>query len=224
MHLSIIAKAPVAGRVKTRLCPPCTPDEAARVAAASLADTFAAAEAVAAATNARRVLLLDGDPQDWMPSTFHTVRQRGVGLAQRLCNGFIDLGPGVIVGMETPHVVPALADAIECARRGIDSIGLALDGGYWMIGLSAKSAESADDLFQNVAMSATNTGCSQLRRMHALGCRVRLLPTARDLDTADDLRAVARSGRAGQLPFVANDVLTGHWGCTSTVTYSDRGS
>lgn len=207
MHVTIIAKAPVAGLVKTRLCPPCTFEQAARVAAASLADTFTAAEKVAEATRARRVLLLDGDRLDWMPAAFETVNQRGDGLAERLCNGFLDLGPGVIVGMETPHVVSALADALEFARRGIDSIGLALDGGYWMIGLCAESAAISPDLFQNVAMSATNTGASQLRRMHALGCRVRLLPTARDLDTVDDLRAVAKSGRGGMLPSVAEEVL-----------------
>lgn len=207
MHLTIIAKAPVAGRVKTRLSPPCTHEQAARVAAASLADTFAAVEDVAEAAGARRILLLDGDHQDWMPSSFQTVQQRGDGLAQRLGNGFVDLGAGVIVGMETPHVVPALADAIASARRGIDSIGLALDGGYWMIGLCAESARIAGEVFRNIEMSATNTGLSQLRRMHALGCRVRLLPTARDLDTADDLRAVATSGRGGLLPVIAQDVL-----------------
>ena len=70
MHLSIIAKAPIAGKVKTRLCPPCTFEQAATVAAASLADTFAAADTVAAATGRGRVLLLDGDRQDWMPSMF----------------------------------------------------------------------------------------------------------------------------------------------------------
>ena len=207
MHVTIIAKAPVAGLVKTRLCPPCTFEQAARVAAASLADTFTAAEEVAAATGARRVVLLDGARQEWMPAAFEIVNQRGDGLAERLCNGFLDLGPGVIVGMETPHVVPALADALEFARRGIDSIGLALDGGYWMIGLSARSSEIAHDLFQNVDMSASNTGASQLGRMHALGCRVHLLPTARDLDTVDDLRAVAKSGRGGMLPAVAEEVL-----------------
>ena len=113
MHVTIIAKAPVAGEVKTRLCPPCTPEQAARIAAAALADTFAAVEEVAAATGARRVLLLDGALQDWMPTTFEVVSQRGDGLEQRLCNGFVDLGPGVIVGMETPHVVSALAGAID---------------------------------------------------------------------------------------------------------------
>jgi uncharacterized protein len=207
MHVTIIAKAPVAGKVKTRLCPPCTPEQAARVAAAALADTFAAVDEVAAATGARRVLLLHGASQDWMPTTFEVVAQRGDGLAQRLCNGFLDLGPGVIVGMETPHVVPALAGAIEAARCGVDTVGLALDGGYWMIGLCAESAAMADDLFDGAAISATHTGLSQIRRMHAHGRRVRLLPTARDLDTVDDLQAVARRGGGGTLAVVAAEVL-----------------
>ena len=38
--LLVMAKAPVPGRVKTRLCPPCTPDEAAAIAAAAIADTL----------------------------------------------------------------------------------------------------------------------------------------------------------------------------------------
>ena len=41
-HVLVMAKAPVPGRVKTRLCPPLTPDEAAEIAAAALADTLAA--------------------------------------------------------------------------------------------------------------------------------------------------------------------------------------
>ena len=124
-----------------------------------------------------------------------------------MCNGFVDLGPGVIVGMETPHVVSALAGAIEAARCGVDTIGLALDGGYWMIGLCAESAAMAPDLFEGVAMSATHTGLSQIGRLHAHGRRVRLLPIARDLDTVEDLKAVVVSGRGGALAAVAADVL-----------------
>ena len=40
MNLIVIAKAPVAGRAKTRLCPPCTPQQAADLAEAALADTL----------------------------------------------------------------------------------------------------------------------------------------------------------------------------------------
>ena len=207
MHVTVIAKAPVPGQVKTRLSPPCTPEQAAEVAAAALADTLAAVDDVARITGARRVLLLDGDHQDWMPPEFDVIAQRGDGLEERLCNGFLDLGAGVIIGMETPHVAAHLADAIAAAHRGVDSIGLATDGGYWMIGLCASSAGLAHDVFDGMPMSSAHTGLAQLRRLHALGRQVRLLPMARDLDTFDDLQAVANSGRGGNLATVAARVL-----------------
>lgn len=173
------------------------------MAAAALADTLAAVDDVARATAARRVLLLDGDRQNWMSAAFEVVAQRGAGLEQRLCNGFVDLGPGVIIGMETPHVAAALTSAVAAARRGVDSIGLATDGGYWMIGLCAASAAIANELFDGIPMSSTHTGLAQLRRLQAHGRQVQLLPMARDLDTFDDLRAVAESGRTGSLAAVA---------------------
>ena len=206
LHVTIIAKAPVAGQVKTRLCPPCTPTQAAAVAAAALADTFAAVRAIAARTGARPLLLLDGEAQPWMPHDFDIVAQRGDGLEQRLANGFRDLGPGVIAGMETPHVIHHLADALVWLDRGYDAMGLAVDGGYWAIGLAAASTQRAAAVFDGVPMSRSDTGLAQLRRLHRLGRSVRMLPIARDLDDIDDLRAVAESGRPGTLCAVARDL------------------
>jgi len=142
-----------------------------------------------------------------MPPAFEVVNQRGDGLEERLCNGFRDLGPGVIVGMETPHVVPFVADAVRWARRGVDTIGLATDGGYWMIGLCTETIGIVDELFRELPMSRSHTGLAQLRRLHAHGRSVRLLPMARDLDTIADLRAVADSGRSGELVAAAVAVL-----------------
>ena len=135
------------------------------------------------------------------------IAQRGNGLEERLCNGFLDLGPGVSIGMETPHVAGELADAVRAARRGIDSMGLATDGGYWMIGLCEASAKRAAEIFTDIPMSTSYTGLAQLQRLHALGSRVRLLPMARDLDTIDDLRAVADSERTGELADLARALL-----------------
>lgn len=64
MHLTIIAKTPEPGRVKTRLCPSCTAKQAAEIAAAALADTVDAIDATVGVSPwvglVRRVLLLDG--------------------------------------------------------------------------------------------------------------------------------------------------------------------
>src|SRR5437762_2879352 len=72
--LAVIAKAPQPGRVKTRLCPPCTPLQAAALARAALADTLAAVRATPAP---RRVLVLDGV---WAAGGLEVVAQRGDGL------------------------------------------------------------------------------------------------------------------------------------------------
>ncbi|GFE18349.1 hypothetical protein Sgleb_63960 [Streptomyces glebosus] len=57
--LLVIAKEPVPGRVKTRLTPPYTPQEAAALAEAALADTL---HTVLKVPVRRRVLVLDGVP------------------------------------------------------------------------------------------------------------------------------------------------------------------
>ena len=69
--LLILAKAPVAGRVKTRLCPPCSPEQAATLAEAAIVDTLAAAVAT---PGVRPVLVLDGVPGDWVPNGLEIVQ------------------------------------------------------------------------------------------------------------------------------------------------------
>ena len=111
--LVVIAKAPVAGRSKTRLTPPCTPDEAALLARAALQDTL---DAVAATPAARRVCVLEGEPGDWLPEGFEVIAQRGDGLDERLAHAFADVGePAVLIGMDTPQVTPELL-ALACER------------------------------------------------------------------------------------------------------------
>ena len=207
MHVTIIAKAPIPRRVKTRLCPPCTHLQAAEIAAAGLADTFEAVEATTAGTTLRRVLLLDGERPAFTPAAFDVVAQRGDGLQQRLRNGFSDLGPGLIVGMETPQAAARLGEAVRWLRRGVDVIGLATDGGYWALGLSSVDAGSLRGIFDGVPMSRSHTGLTQLRRLHRLGRPVRLLSMARDLDSIEDLYAVAGRNQRGRLGAVASAVV-----------------
>jgi len=75
--LIVLAKEPVAGRVKTRLQSEFTAQEAAALARASLVDTLGA---VLAARASRRVLALEGDPGPWLPAGFTVAGQRGDGL------------------------------------------------------------------------------------------------------------------------------------------------
>jgi glycosyltransferase A (GT-A) superfamily protein (DUF2064 family) len=174
--LIVIAKAPVPGRVKTRLTPPCTPVQAAALACAALQDTLAAAARTTRA--GRRVVVLDGEAGAWLPPGFEVIAQRGDGLAERLAAAFEDVGEAAfLVGMDTPQVTPALLDAgLAAVADGDSAFGAALDGGYWCIGLRAPDAA----VFAGVPMSSSRTGL-----------RPAILRPLRDVDTFEDARAVA---------------------------------
>src|SRR5215207_5235419 len=135
-QLLVMAKAPVPGRVKTRLCPPCTPHQAARLAAAALADTLATVRATPAA---RRVLVLAGVLRR-PPGSFDMVPQRGEGLGQRLASAYVDTAvPGMasfLVGMDTPQLTARLLTVALRRLVTADAVlGPALDGGWWGLGL-----------------------------------------------------------------------------------------
>jgi rSAM/selenodomain-associated transferase 1 len=184
----VIAKSPVPGRCKTRLCPPCTPLEAARLAEAALRDTLAA---VAATPVRRRLLALDGQAGDWLRPGFELVAQRGEGLGERLGNALLAArGPTLLVGMDTPQLTAGLLRAAlaRLSRPGVDAVlGPALDGGYWAIGL--RDPDPA--VFRGVPMSEATTCAAQRRRLRELGLRTVELPLLRDVDTIADGLAVA---------------------------------
>ncbi|MER5884140.1 TIGR04282 family arsenosugar biosynthesis glycosyltransferase [Streptomyces sp. NPDC001941] len=183
--LLVIAKEPVPGRVKTRLTPPFSPEEAARLACASLTDTL---HAVRATPARRRVLVLDGRPGPWLPDGFDVVPQCPGGLDERLAAALSHCtGPALLIGMDTPQVTPELLaaglDFADCDAR----FGAADDGGFWALGLAAPDPE----LVRGVPMSTATTGAVQRRRLTSAGLTVRDLPALRDVDTAEDARAVA---------------------------------
>ncbi|MEY2513012.1 MAG: uncharacterized protein QOJ89_370 [bacterium] len=186
--LVVIAKAPVAGQVKTRLCPPLDHGQAAALAEAALADTL---NAVAWTPARRRVLALDGAAGDWLPAGFEVIAQRGGGLAERLAHATRDVGETLLfVGMDTPQLTRALlCDALaRLAEPGVDAVlGPTTDGGYWTIGLRAPDP----DVFASVPMSTAGTGAAQRARLDELGLRTAELRPLRDVDTYEDAAAVA---------------------------------
>ena len=98
---------PCPGGSKTRLTPPYTPEEAAALAEAALADTL---DAVLGQPARRRVLVLDGAPGPWLPHGFEVVPQCAGGLDERLAAAFAAAatGPALLIGMDTPQVTPEL--------------------------------------------------------------------------------------------------------------------
>ncbi|MFE7235745.1 DUF2064 domain-containing protein [Streptomyces sp. NPDC057596] len=185
--LLVIAKEPVPGRVKTRLTPPYTPQEAAALAEAALADTL---HTVLEAPARRRVLVLDGAPGPWLPPGFDVVPQEAGGLDERIAAAFghCDRGPALLVGMDTPQLTTELLGGI--GREGHDAwFGPAADGGFWALGFAVPAHAAA--LVRGVPMSTDRTGAMQRCRLVEAGLSVSDLPKLRDVDTVADAAAVA---------------------------------
>lgn len=197
--LIVIAKSPVAGRVKTRLTTIFTPAQAAALAQASLRDTL---DTLVAAPAGRRVIAWDGAQRTWLPAGVDVVAQGGDGLDERISNALMEAlsrpshGPALLVGMDTPQLRAA---DLNLHWGDADAVlGLCPDGGFWALGLRRFHPEAV----RGVPMSTPQSGQRQLGRLQSLGFRVRLLPSMRDVDTPADAAAVARiapDGRFGRL-------------------------
>jgi hypothetical protein len=183
-----MAKEPVPGRAKTRLCPPLEPAHAAALAEAALADTL---QAIAWTPATRRVVVLDGAPGAWLPPGVEVLRQRGTGLAERMSNAVRDVGePLLMLGMDTPQLTRALlceALARLADPRADALLGPTDDGGYWTIGL----AQAEPRAFDGVPMSSPATAQRQRQRLRKLGLRTTELRCLRAVDTFEDAVAVA---------------------------------
>jgi len=190
----VITKAPVPGRSKTRLSPPCTPDQAVGIAAAAVADTL---DTVRAAPVAGRIVALDGHPGPLDLAGFRVVPQVAGDLGTRLAAAFADAMadgpvPTLLIGMDTPQVTAELlsrcASLLESAGEGTAVLGMAPDGGWWALGLH--SAEPAAVL-ASVPMSRDDTAVLTRKALEATGLTVLHLPELTDIDHFADALAVA---------------------------------
>jgi rSAM/selenodomain-associated transferase 1 len=190
-----MAKAPVSGEVKTRLCPPLNHEQAAGLARAALLDTL---DAVAASSACRRLVALAGRPGPWLPAGFGVITQRPGDFGSRLAGAVEDAWartpvPVLVVGMDTPQVQASTLDAAAAVLFGIEPdepsavVGPAEDGGYWIIGIR----RPIPGMFDGVPMSTNRTGAAQLSRLRALGVSCTVITSMRDVDEFDDALFVA---------------------------------
>lgn len=195
-QLLVITKAPVPGRSKTRLSPPCTPEQAAAIAAAAVGDTL---DAVRATPVRRRVVALDGYRGALDLTGCTVVPQVEGDLGARLAAAFGDAmrgadgdRPTLLIGMDTPQVSAALlgdclADLVA-AGPGTAVLGGAPDGGWWALGLHSPEAAT---VLADVPMSRDDTADRTREALTGAGLEVRELPVLTDIDDFGDALAVA---------------------------------
>jgi glycosyltransferase A (GT-A) superfamily protein (DUF2064 family) len=192
----VVAKAPEPGRAKTRLAATVGDRVAADIAAAALLDTL---DAVAAAPVVARVVALTGDLDAAARAAelrqrleaFAVIPQRGNDFADRLANAHADSAdayPVLQIGMDTPQVTAGLL--ADCAGRLLDApaiLGLAHDGGWWVLGVGAPTMA---DCLRGVPMSQPDTGELTLRALRDNGIGVAEVQRLADVDVVDDIAVV----------------------------------
>lgn len=195
MRILIFAKAPVAGRVKTRLIPALGAEGAARLAAEMLARTVAAA---LAARVGPVELCAEPDPDDpaWdgrLPEQVQLSAQGDGDLGRRLARAArrtTDRGEKLLlVGADCPELDPDRLRAAATALASHDAvIHPAADGGYALLGLSRFDPS----LFDAIAWSTAAVAGQTLERLRALGWAIWIGDTLRDVDEPADLDAAGR--------------------------------
>lgn len=204
--LIVFAKPPVAGAVKTRLVPPLSEDNAARLYAAFVEDSLQSY----AALNADTRLYMAGEragaadpnssvarndvPGLELPTGIQVFSQAGCGLGARMSRAFDETfragySRAVIVGTDHPTLPMAYLqrafDALD--REGAVVIGPAEDGGYYLLGMN----EPHPELFRDMTYSHARVFEETMRRLGDAAGSATMLPSWYDVDRPGELTRLA---------------------------------
>lgn len=198
--LVIFAKAPIPGEVKTRLCPPLTPDEAATLHGSFVLDMLERTTLAVATLPLPFHRYLACAPSSAL-TFFKVMEERqgvrlldqvGEDLGQRMHRTFVDLfAKGykqvIIVGTDVPTLpLSVYQEAFTILGRSDMVLGPALDGGYYLIGLT----QPAETLFAGVPWSTDQVLAATQQQAKTLGLSVGLTTPWRDVDTIADLQSL----------------------------------
>jgi uncharacterized protein len=196
-----MAKAPRPGKVKTRLSPPLTPEQAAALNVCFIRDTADNLQQVTQASNSHGVIAYtpvgDEDAFDsLLPPSFQLIAQRGDGFGERLfytCEDLFACGfSGVcLIDSDSPTMPQAaLLHAVALLERPGDRVvlGGSDDGGYYLIGLKRVHPQ----LFERIDWSTERVLGQTLERAKEIGLKAELLQTWYDVDDAATLERLRR--------------------------------
>jgi uncharacterized protein len=196
----VFAKAPLAGRTKTRLIPKLGAAGAARLQARLVARTlrtaraarFSAVELHATPSRTHGLFAFYG-------KSFHIKikKQRGRDLGERMHNALARAlrrhRAAILIGTDCPALMPAdLRRAARLLRGSCDAVlAPAEDGGYALIGVKKGSAALFSALFSGIAWGGADVYAQTVKKLARAGYRGRALRTVWDLDRPADLERFA---------------------------------
>jgi rSAM/selenodomain-associated transferase 1 len=189
--LAVMTKAPQAGKVKTRLTPPLSSQEAAALNTCFLRDTATAIATTAETGTARGIAVYtpvgaEAAYAGILPEEFELVPQRGDTFGERLVFATEDLlrlgfDSLCLIDSDSPTVPQqAFGQAVEFLSQPVDSVvlGPSDDGGYYLIGLKKLHRQ----LFEGIDWSTERVLEQTIQRAREIDLPVHLLPTWYDVD------------------------------------------
>jgi rSAM/selenodomain-associated transferase 1 len=192
----IMAKAPEAHKVKTRLTPPLDPKTASQLYYCFLVDKL---EQVKGLNDIFPMVAYT--PQEYanffkgiLPAGFTQIPQTGSNLGERLANisGYLfehGYEKVVILDSDSPNLPTGyIDDSMRCLDKTDAVIGPCLDGGYYLIGLSTHMPA----LFQDIPWSTPRVTELTLKKAANLGISVSLIDEWYDVDAVEDLLRLKR--------------------------------
>jgi uncharacterized protein len=189
--IAIMAKASVAGTVKTRLVPPLTQEEAAELNTCCLVDIAANIMAAAGLEPIQGLAAYSppGSEQffaDVLPDAFKLLPPKAPTLGRSLFHAAQDLfaagyGSVCLVNADSPTLpTRVLVEAVRRLRQPGDRLvlGPAADGGYYLIGLKRFHG----GLFEDIDWSTERVYRQTVARAAEIGLAVATLPEWYDVD------------------------------------------
>jgi uncharacterized protein len=194
--VAIVCKTPAPGLSKTRLSPPLSLEDCARLSAAFIQDAAGAVAELAAGGGVSPYVIYTPEGTEaalrgLLPAGFQLLPQSAGDLGERMHAAICELlGSGhtavVLIGADSP-TLPAsiLRQALEAVIEGDRAVIVpALDGGYLLIGLARPHAE----LFRGIAWSTAAVFEETLAAARAIGLPLAELPGWYDVDDEASLR------------------------------------
>lgn len=191
--LILFAKAAQPGRVKTRLVPQLSAEQASRLYQAFVMDLVSATERLKGIT---RIMACDpARHHPFFDSIAHRfgmklINQQGANLGERMKNAIkaahrLKLGPVVIIGTDSPTLpMGFVRQAFGVLHSRELVLGPSCDGGYYLIGCGKR----IPPVFEGIPWGTDRVLAMTLKRITDLKLKCALLPFWYDVDHVEDLR------------------------------------
>ena len=193
--LYLFAKVPVPGTVKTRMQPRLSERQSVNLATMMLEHTmikvcehWRGMKVLTVTPHGEDPLLLALSGHYGFKIEIQAAGNLGERMWQVLVQGIDSHGGAVVLGSDIPHIPETvIGNAWDHISAGKNFIGPALDGGFYLLGLS----RPVEGIFDNVGWGGNSVLNSVQKNARRKGLSLDFYPMLRDIDTWEDLKWLA---------------------------------